>query len=401
MSIMNNKKWIKVWMIISIGIPTIYLSGMLYLDPMHIFHKAPFPKNLFYRNIFDEDVARQNAGIINNYDFDSIILGSSMLQNTSAEEASSLLESNFVNLSSGGALTTDRALWLEYALKKKTINNAILALNGFSRDDQFSDWQTRDSYDFLYNDYYLDDIKIYLNKKYFLAAVCQIYLFESLGCKGKFKTIEDRVEWFSFQETYNNIPRFGGIDNWISAADHPDVKSSLEILGNFAQCQKEKNCQKTSFDNKLFEDHINSFSNVNESFDNHIFKYAELYQNTNFNLIFPPFPRITYAIWEQSNTGVYDDYISAISYIIKKSESVKNISVYGFDDMPFVDNINNYIDLSHHHPDFNSMILKSIRDKKHILTSKNVKEYINTIKLLAQTYDISKILDKIPLTKLK
>ena len=37
----------------------------------------------------------QAAGVINNFDFDSVVFGSSMLENTSAKEASKKLGGNF------------------------------------------------------------------------------------------------------------------------------------------------------------------------------------------------------------------------------------------------------------------------------------------------------------------
>lgn len=59
-------------------------SFLIYIfDPYQIFHKSYFYKDKAY-----DKTIYQDAGIINNYDFDSIIIGSSMLENVSSDEAS-------------------------------------------------------------------------------------------------------------------------------------------------------------------------------------------------------------------------------------------------------------------------------------------------------------------------
>jgi hypothetical protein len=54
---------------------------------------------------------QQAAGIINNYEFDSIILGTSMLENTSAKEAGEKLGGKFMNISLSGSNFTKEVLY--------------------------------------------------------------------------------------------------------------------------------------------------------------------------------------------------------------------------------------------------------------------------------------------------
>ena len=62
-------------------------------------------------NIYKANMRQQAAGIINNYEFDSIILGTSMLENTSAKEADEKLGSKFMNISLSGSNFTKEVLY--------------------------------------------------------------------------------------------------------------------------------------------------------------------------------------------------------------------------------------------------------------------------------------------------
>mgnify|MGYP000113639536 FL=1 len=130
------------------------------LDPLQLFHK-PFIQD---EGFIEKDMRKQAAGIINNYDFDSIIIGTSMLANTSSFEASSKLNSNFINISMNGSDYYERDFILSYALKNKNIKNVIYSL------DYFYLYQTKSNvsdYYFLYDDIFINDFNIYFSDKFF------------------------------------------------------------------------------------------------------------------------------------------------------------------------------------------------------------------------------------------
>ena len=86
-------------------------SFLIYIfDPYQIFHKSYFYKDKAY-----DKTIYQDAGIINNYDFDSIIIGSSMLENVSSDEASKRIGGHFVNLSVSDSDFYERAIILRKA----------------------------------------------------------------------------------------------------------------------------------------------------------------------------------------------------------------------------------------------------------------------------------------------
>ncbi|MCW1630108.1 hypothetical protein OLS52_08485 [Campylobacter jejuni] len=76
-----------------------------------------------------KDMRMQARGLILYKDFDSAIIGTSMLENTSAKEANKKLGGNWINLSLGGSTFALRAVILDYLFKHKDIKNIIYSLD--------------------------------------------------------------------------------------------------------------------------------------------------------------------------------------------------------------------------------------------------------------------------------
>ena len=104
----------------------IVFSVIFVLDPYMLFHKKWFDEQRIYNNL-----RIQNYGIIKYTDFDSIIMGTSMLQNVSAKEASEKLGSRFVNLSISGSNFYERFKMLNFALKKKLPFGSFFSLHQY------------------------------------------------------------------------------------------------------------------------------------------------------------------------------------------------------------------------------------------------------------------------------
>ncbi|PID29736.1 MAG: hypothetical protein CSB55_01190 [Candidatus Cloacimonadota bacterium] len=89
---------------------SILFFGTLFLfDPINVFGNRKNPDYFLTGNM------RFLAfGIINSQDFDSVILGSSLLVNTSSRETVQYLEGKFINISATGSDFFERAIILKY-----------------------------------------------------------------------------------------------------------------------------------------------------------------------------------------------------------------------------------------------------------------------------------------------
>ena len=375
----NFKKSIKIYFFVIIIIPSLLFSYIYYYDSMQIFHKSYIQQELHLHG----NMRQQAAGIINNFEFDSIIIGTSMLENTSSFEASKLLGGNFVNISLSGSDFYERNFVLSYALNKKNIKNVIYSLDnvyiGQNKDNKNYSIET---FDYLYDSNALNDFKIYWNEKFFN---CILNFSKEPACIGNKKTLEYPNVWFTNK---GHSDRFGGLNNWFKAKNNSQIKGAFSSI--VSTSEKIKKGEKISLDG--IEEKI---TKSKQYIDEYLLDNVKKYSDTKFIFVFPPYSRMLYAQWKQYNQPNYEIHKEIIKYLVQQSVLYKNLEIYGYEDKDFLDDIANYKDLSHYHQWVNSMMLQSFKNKTELLTIQNVDNYINIAEDKAQNYNIFEISDKI------
>jgi len=348
----------------------------LYNDPLQLYHKS-VKKPL----VFSTGMRRQAAGLINNYDFTSIISGTSMAQNFSAREASALFGENFVNLSMAGSRFVERAHSLNKALESDKARIVIYSLDfRYGVDgDEYNAVYPPENYAYLYDKNPINDLQVYAEIEY---ARCIIDI--DTKCPGQWKSdLESLTEWYS-KKKHNR--RFGGLNQWFKAKNNRQIIAALaEIAKNSAAV---RSGTIMSISAKKAKANKNKAMN---GFDSHVLKYAAEYPDSRFYLFFPPYSRMKYALWNQYSPHVFSAYLDYISHIVTASSAYSNIKIFGFDDAVFPDDIKNYKDLRHYHTNINSRMLQWISEGQHQITASNLNRYIEKIMRLAENYDVEQI----------
>lgn len=336
------------------------------IDPLQIFHKSWFQKDML-----SENMREQAAGIINNFDFDSIILGSSMLKNTSAKEASQKIGGKFFNISLSGSDFFERSFVLKKALLKN-LKNVLYSLDNIylicrtGRED-IKQWN------FLYDDNQFNDFKRY-------ATLGNIKNLFKKGNGLKKDNMDCPNAWFNYP-IYAS--RFGGLENWIEKKDHHVIKDFLLHLpknSEKAQQAVRKNIYDAIIEQKSKED-----------IQKYIIDIIKQYPNTNFYLIFPPYFRYHYAVLRRNSPEDFFLHQSIITYLVNLTKDIPNMHIYGFEDQAFLDDIANYMDTLHYHHKFNSFFLDAIRTGQHELTPQTLKKYLEDCEQKAWDFDIPKL----------
>lgn len=367
----------KKFVIYSLLIPLpfiLFLVVLLYVyDPLQLYHEPWFRKKTYH-----DDMRIQAKGIIDHNDFDSVILGTSMLENTSAKEASYKLGGRFVNLSISGGTFQERAAILKYILKHKQIKNVIYSLDSFTLVNGDNNKTNLKQFDFLYNKNTYDDFKIYLNKK---NIKCFLVFSRKEKCIGKNDDLENLTSWIN-QE--NNKKLFGGFEKWIKS---PYFKK--EVADNIYSKTIEK------FFDLNFK--INNLDYINKNLIN----IVENNSYVSFYFIVPTYSRLFYKmnkydIYFKSNPKEHFlKYKFYLTYLICSFSKYPNVKIYGFDNLDYADNLSNYKDPVHYNIDMNSMQLDAIRNQTNILTPENMDEYFKIMEEKIKNYDLNPLIEQI------
>lgn len=346
---------------LSICIFILHIIAAVVIDPLQIFHRSFLFKDKLHNNM-----RVQAAGIINNFDFDSIILGTSRMANTSGREASQKIGGKFVNISVAGSSFFERHFILEYALKKG-IKNVIYSIDPYYVNKHIETRYPIRRWAFLYDNSCLNDLKIYLSKKVFF----KIYKHGLLVGK---VDVDRPNRWFFRQST-----EFG-LEKWLYRMNKTDFSSFCERLNKLASGAFLQQDAKPSLSVEQREGLVSLLH------DN-IIKYIKEYPDVNFFLVLTPMHRYYFANNLFSNVVFFLMHQECIKYLVEQPFLNRNMFVFAFEDMDFLDDFENYRDTGHYHPKIDSFILDCIAQRAHMLTPENVQRYLDIARMRAESFD--------------
>ena len=343
-----------------------FCAVVWYVDPFRLFHQPFMCKNQVY------DDMRYNARwFIKSGDYDSIILGTSMLANTSAKEAAELLGGKFINISIWGSSLEQRAILMNYALKKKPIKKIIISLDrgglvpvNMKLDNKVS----ANRFDFLYTDN-SNIFKVYMNIKF----ISKIFSFKCEEDANMDMPSSWMLKWGDRTEQ-----RFGGLENWIKTYKDKDMQTTMQMLSSAAimalNGYQPQNLLNTYYLEKYQKD-----------LDNNVLKFAKDYPNTEFVLVIPPYFMAYNSILRFSADGYSALQKELIRYVL--NQKLPNIKLYAYDYLDFTYDVRNYMDLGHYSPEINSKILQMLAKKEGELNLSNLDKWWQKYDEAAMNYN--------------
>lgn len=366
---MFYKKSLKISLITSLLIAIYFCIATYVLDPLQIIHTPWGRKTTFINNMRE-----QSLGIIKHQNFDSIILGNSLLENTSADFASKTIGGKFINISTSGVLYPERYNLLNYALEKKEIKNIITIYDSnFSIYKQYSAGFKQKAY----SDNILSQLQLYSNSKY---LSCIFLLKTSEKCVGKEYSLDMPNIW---EKNETSARLFGGFENWVKYSSPKNILNMKTSLENYHKktINNEKNYDKTLELSK-------------EIIKTNLINLARKNPQTNFHIIIPPYHPFFWASQEISKNS-NSLYLSMITYLVDETKNIENIKIYWFYDHKTNDDISEYKDPIHYSSKFNQIFIKSIADKNHIINSENINDKINKLNNKIKNFDTKLYLNKL------
>lgn len=360
-----------------------HIFPLLLIDPLNI---SKF--DLSHNEFFIQEMRFQAAPIINKFDFDSAIVGTSMAANFKDSEADKKLGGSFQNLSLDGSLLKERKVLLEYLLSEKDVKTLIVSIDGVS-DVQRNRGIPIETWSFLYNKNYLDDYFLYTNRKYTPYISCHSIfdnklsnlIFGECPKKNIRKELESLTEWQS-DPVHNS--RFGGIEKWLENKENSQVSKSIEnIIAASTLVQKKK---------RNLSEKANCYDPI--EFSRNIVPLIQKYPKTRFILFFPPHSIFKYAIDVQTAPHVFSKYKELVEQVVLETALYPNAEVYWFVDKGFVRDIANYKDLTHYNGYYNSVFLDDFSMKHSIIDLKNYRKLLSKLENEANSVDLVDLANK-------
>jgi len=323
-------------------------------DPLMLYHK-PYFGGIGY----DEDLRISAKSVIKNTNFDSVIIGTSMLKNTSSKLANAVIGGEFINITIPSASIDEKILLLNYVfLREQNIKQIVYSLDP---NNLIARGKDRIIYKNLYDANELNDFGVYFQPR-FVLCVCGL----SHSCN-KLKDLDLRT--FDIDE---HTPF--GFDNWLKIAkgykgtdflfERLKVKEFLPDKYNIKEL--ELNLMKTYIKKEILG-------------------FVQKHPNVDFHFIIPPYSKYYYYI---RGDLVFAKMREMLKYFISQAQNFPNVKIYGFDNLAYTLNLDNYRDPTHYNIDMNELFLKAIKEEKHLLNTKNIDAYFKALQKDIMNFDI-------------
>ena len=359
-------KLLKVFFATLLALSIAFIVRIYTYDAYH-FWSLNDPQNARYSS--NERV--QNAAFINHLNFDSIILGNSHMENTSAKEASDFLGGKFFNLSMSGSNNYERSIVLKRTLETHDIKRVILLLTPSSSTEGHGSYPI-ETWKILYDDNRFNDFKYYLNTH---DMVCMLTFSKKSSCLGRKKNLDRPYAWF---EAPDHASRFGGLQNWVRFYKHPQLENL--VTQEIPEAANKALYVGTPLSDKEMDE-------ISQSLDQTVFDFARQYPDTEFLLYFNPDSLLGKALTFRNQLS-FTQYSHFVQQAVKKSNTFSNVHLFGFDNLAFTNDLSYYKDTTHYREDINSQLLHLMKAKKYSLSVDNVNSYINELWVRVEKFDL-------------
>lgn len=354
---MKSTKWLICLLVATVLILGALAGTIIYVDPYFHYHKPQ--ANLYYEL---NNERSQNDGIIRHFDYDAMIIGTSMAENFKASEASELWGCNFIKVPFAGGTYKEQNDNIAKAIKyNPDLKMVIRPLDyAYLMDDPDRVRNDLGSYpDYLYDDNPFNDVKYVFNKQILFDICLPMFDKARAGEAGGVTSFDDYANWMEDAQ-------FG----------------AKTVLGDRTEYKTPEQIQP-------FVDAVKSM--VKANITQNVVELAKANPDVEFYYYLTPY---SIAWWgSQMELGTVDRWIAAEQYAIELMLECDNIHLYSFNnEFDITTNLDNYSDECHHGDWINSQILAWLYAGTNQLTSSNYKDYIKVEREFYNSYDYNELL---------
>ena len=290
---------------------------------------------------------KYNSIIAKNFDYDAVILGSSMSQGFKCSEFDKVFNCESIKMTMPGANFKEISFIAEYAMKYRDIKIAML-------DSSVYFFRQKITLEQIPKEHYKEKNHFTMLKKSlaitdFVQAID--FFIKFIKGKVKYTTRDELYDW--------NLSNKCGEKY-------------------FAKALLYKNTTYSFFDN-------NALNNVNENLNKVLIPLFTRHKDKKFILFFPPYSIMFYRSVDPTL------YVKLKSQIIDNLLTMNNIMIYDFETaFNITQNFNNYKDVTHYSGRINSWILSEISKGNYLLTKQNKEHQLKLLHDKLSSYDYNK-----------
>ena len=313
----SKKRWaLCVMALLMLGLAA--CAGLTYVvDPFEQYRESSILP------LYDQE-SYNNPGIAKNYDYDAVILGTSMVEMSNPSVIDECFGVSSVKLPMRGSHIAQMGWQLDHIFRAKEkrgeeLKLAILGVDAYSMMGPVDDME--EIYDYLWNDDLLDDVKYLLNRDVLLVRIPR--MLKNIGKPTDTKR-DDMYKWtdvvFAAKSVYDTTP----------------VSKQMEMTDPEYRIER-------------------STANI----ENHIEKYVAAHPQTKFLIYMPPY---SVGYWYlMTRGGLSEQQYRSRARACELLLEYDNVEIYDFSSrVEWITDLDEYFDYSHHSSGVSDKIMRAM-----------------------------------------
>lgn len=350
---MQIKKWLAVTGV-TLLCGLLLLGGITaWIDPLFHYHKPldGWAYTLAYQRYVTD-------GILRNWDYDAIIIGSSMTEQFKASQVDKLFDRNTVKVPLSGASYKEVNDRLERAFQSNNNIKLIVRCLDFDKIASPKDDMRYDSYpEYLYDDNLFNDVEYLFNKDILIDYTMHDVEMTAMGL---------------------STSNFDDYCMWDECAYGKEA-----VLSIYERTEQQDEVPFT------FQDE----EKVSENIYQNVIELAEENPQTDFYIFFSPYSIVRLDRFAREGKLQYQ--FDAEKYATALLLQYDNIHVFSFwDQYDLICNLDNYKDTVHYGSWVNDWIIDCMATEEHRLSNENYEDYYLNIEEYYTSYDFDAIFDE-------
>ena len=315
----------KQWGLLTLSLLLLTIGGIIgtvvLIDPFEIYHQA----TAFIPPITNGTQNYANAGIAKSYDYDSVIIGSSMTENFRPSQLDSLLGGRFVKLCINGGSPFNHKQMMDLAFSTHDVKRVFYGLD------------------------------VEALTYFYTTPKCEMpeYLYDD-------DLFNDTAYWFNHSVLARYIPQ---CLKTLGQSD-PDQRDTMYMWGDLYEYGKEAALRYVTITGETVEQgdlpevpELSQQSGLNVY--SNLLPFIEAYPDTEFIVFFPPYSLVQWVDFYQQGTMIY--HLEQKEAVIRILLGYDNVKIYDFQaELDWVTELDNYIDAWHYGPWINDAIVERV-----------------------------------------
>ncbi|HZG14591.1 MAG TPA: hypothetical protein VE710_06170 [Candidatus Bathyarchaeia archaeon] len=349
----QHKRWSITVLSLVILLMGVLMGINFAVDPLQYYRKADYPPS------FSTQQRYQNPGLARNYDYDTIIIGTSMTENFLPSSVDKKLGGKTLKLSMSGATAKEQYMIAKMAIDTGKVKHVIWGVDYFALRGEPD--RVRDEYG-PFPFYFYD--KNPLNEwRYLLNVDTTVDSLKIVG--SRMGLYEQPRQDLNLLNTWTNY----SFSKELVMKEWDKVKQSQPVTSSEYE-----------------------FANIQHNLDHNLISLIKAHPEIQFTLFYPPYSILQHRFFYEKGKVLFDNELAAKTYLYEQVGSLQQVRIFDFQQESTITfNLNNYKDLAHHSMEINEYMIDCMAAERYLVTADNLHTFGEELRKQVETLQPEKL----------